>query len=135
MKPRIPSPVTAAREVWSRPPLTIPAPPPDRKLEALRPLPSAATATPWPLNENEIDLPQPLESARPERRGERHATDYLGYFEAVQRRVIGRLSIEVLFHPDTAQIEIGPYRLDREQATRLHHLLTLARGLLDTTNP
>lgn len=128
------NPVLAARGVWNRPPLTIPAPAPDRVPEAppLNAPNPAHQPMPWPVNESDIDLP--TEPASPERRGLRQDTHYLGWIDVRQARVRGVLSLEVLLHPTTEQVEIGPYRLDATQLRRLQRLLAVAQDLLEVAH-
>lgn len=79
---------------------------------------------PWPLNENDIDLPadpppppEPLLAA----------AHYVGSIHASCRDAfgLGGLDLDVMLYPPDA-VEVGPLRLSREQTLKLCRLLLVA---------
>lgn len=103
-------------------------PPQEAKLAA-PPLPIPNRhARPWPINEDEIDLPDGTDySASLGWNPDRH---YLGSLLVQQRQIHGRLSLDVDALTDALCLEIGPYRLDRHQTAHLLKLLKVALALM-----
>lgn len=87
---------------------------------------------PWPLNEEEIDLPTPAAPAAPEPGPSvPEAMRWIGYVRAGCVGVRGQFDMDVLVLPaPDARIVFGQAQLDREQALRLCHLLLRAVGAL-----
>ena len=85
---------------------------------------------PWPLNENDLDLPTPY-TPRPqagEGPGERALDDpfFLGCLSVRQRGIPGPLTLDALLSVDGTALELGPFPLDRHGMRWLHRLLAIA---------
>ncbi len=94
---------------------------------------------PWPLNEQDIDLPD--EPPPPARRragvGGDPAADplYLGCLTVTNRVIPGPFTLDLLLAADGSQLEIGPYTLDRDNLRRLDGLLRIVHALLGHDRP
>lgn len=106
------------------------AQPPRRLHDPTEPLPRSPRFQPWPLNEDDIDLPSepppmPLSAGLEDVfRGA-----YLGFVNVQSRQAPGWLTLDLLAEQD--HLEIGPYHLDRAAAQCLCVLLSVGLALLD----
>lgn len=113
-------PLPLAAALWRNPPPEArPTPPP---------LPPNHCDRPWPINEDDLDLPDAPASA--EGYGVRVGRHYLGSLLVQQCRVPGRLSLDVEVLDAAQCLEIGPYRIDRHQLEWLCKLLNAATKML-----
>jgi len=105
------------------------AQPPRRLNDPTAPLPHAQHVQPWPLHEDDVDLPTepaPVESATPL---DPFRGAYLGFINVQPRAATGWLTLELL--AEDGHLEFGPYLLDRASAQRLCVLLSVGLALLN----
>lgn len=111
------------------------AQPPRRLNDPTAPLPHAQHVQPWPLHEDDVDLPTELPPELPEPSTQApQCGDYIGSVNVQPRAVAGQLTWDLLIGPDF--LEFGPYRLDPGAVNRLCVLFNLARiFLIPTRSP
>jgi hypothetical protein len=121
-----PRPTSRARTTaaWREaPPTAFPIPP-----LPLGPPESTKATRPWPVNESDIDLPtDPPPPLIPP-----GILDplYLGPVTVTQRGIGGPFTLDVLLAHDGAYLDLGPFRVDRNNLQRLHQLFLLVHALL-----
>lgn len=90
-------------------------------------------SAPWPLNETDLDLPD--DPPPPVLQDPGNDPLYLGTVTVTQRGIGGPFSLDVLLAADGSALEIGPFRLDRDQLRRLDRLFLIVRALIGHDRP
>jgi hypothetical protein len=83
---------------------------------------------PWPINEDDLDLPdEPPPPLMPP-----GILDplYLGHVTVTQRGIGGPFTLDVLLASDGAYLDLGPFRVARADLRRLHQLFLLVHALI-----